>query len=125
MRSMILGFSLLLFGSLVFAHGTPKVNLDQPGVLDELKAQHPQRYQRVSALLRASEHAPCLGHDLEVLKTQFNVKDFECGMLVLTSYPAKRRVSFELEGVDYSATVVLKDADVLLPASTTEATSER
>jgi len=42
-----------------------------------------------------------------------NLQDLECGMTLMTSFPAKRRVSFELDGVNYAATVVLKDVETL------------
>jgi hypothetical protein len=103
----------------------PRIDLDRPGVLNQLKQQHPQRYQSVSALLRASERAPCRGSEIELLKTRFNIRDLECGMMVFTSYPARRHVSFELDGVSYEATVVLKGDDKLQPTSTaTEPTPE-
>jgi hypothetical protein len=117
MRSIAFVPAFLILGSLALADGAPRIDLDRPGVLDQLKQQHPQRYQGVSALLRASEHAPCQGGEIEVLKTRFNVKDLECGMMLFTSYPAKRHVSFELDGVNYEATVEFKDAETVHPLS--------
>ena len=116
MRSIVFAPVLLIISSFALAHG-PSINLDQPGVLNELQQQHPQRYQAVTALLRASMHAPCPGSDLQVLKTRFNVKDFECEMVLSTSYPAKRHVSFELDGVNYEATVEFKAAETVQPIS--------
>ena len=115
MRSIVLVPVFLIIGSIAFAHDALRIDLDRPGVLDDLKLQHPQRYQAVSALLHASEHPACQGSDLELLKTRFNIKDIECGMMLFTSYPAKRHVSFELDGVNYAATVELKDAETLQP----------
>jgi hypothetical protein len=117
MRRIAFAPALLLIGSFALADGVPRIDLDRPGVLDQLKVEHPKRYQGVSALLRASEQAPCQGSELEVLKTRFGVKDFECGMMLFTSYPAKRHVSFELDGVNYEATVLFKDAEFLQPVS--------
>jgi hypothetical protein len=117
MRSIAFAPAFLIIGSFALADGAPRIDLDRPGVLDELKQQHPQRYQAVSALLRASEHAPCQASEIEVLKTRFNVRDLECGMMLSTSYPAKRHVSFELDGTHYEATVELKDAETLQPIS--------
>ena len=111
MRTIVIAAVLLLVGS--FAQSAPRIDLDRPGVLEELKQQHPQRYQAVSALLRASEHAPCPSTEIEALKTRFNIQDLECGMTLMTSFPAKRRVNFELDGVSYAATVVLKDVETL------------
>ena len=119
MRSIAFAPTFLIIGSFAFADGAPKIDLDRPGVLNQLKQQHPQRYQSVSALLRAYERAPCQGSEIELLKTRFNVRDLECGMMVFTSYPARRHVRFELDGVGYKATVVLKGDDKLQPISTT------
>jgi hypothetical protein len=110
--------AFLIIGSFALANGAPRIDLDLPGALDQLKQQHPQRYQAVSALLLASERAPCQGSEIKLLKTRFNIRDLECGMLVFTSYPAQRHVSFQLDGTRYEATVVLKGADTLQPIST-------
>ena len=97
------------------------VDLDRPGVLDQLKQDHPQRYQLVTAVLRASERMPCKSGELETLKTRFGLRDLECGVVVLTSYPAQRHVSFQLDGTSYAATVFLKDADATAqPATSVE-----
>jgi hypothetical protein len=114
MRSIAFAPAFLIIGSFALAH-PPKIDLDQPGVLNALKLEHPQRYQAVSALLLASEHAPCEGSEIKLLKTQFNVRDFECGMMVSTSYPPKRHLSFELDGINFEATVVLRGDDKLQP----------
>jgi hypothetical protein len=117
MRSIAFAPAFLIIGSFALADGAPRVDLDRPGALIQLKQLHPQRYQAVSALLRASERTPCQGSEIKLLKTRFNVRDLECGMMVFTSYPARRHVSFELDGISYEATVVLKGDDTLQPIS--------
>lgn len=119
MRSITFVPALLIVGSFALANG-PRIDLDQPGVLNQLEQQHPQRYQAVIGILRAAEHAPCKTSEIELLKTRFNVRDVECGMFLYTSYPAKRHVSFELDGTQYAATVVLQDAEKLHPAALTD-----
>jgi hypothetical protein len=37
--------------------------------------------------------------------------------MLFTSYPAKRHVSFELDGVNYEATVEFKDTETVQPIS--------
>jgi hypothetical protein len=118
MRSIAFAPAFLIIGSFALADGAPKIDLDRPGVLNQLKQQHPQRYQSVSAVLRASERAPCPSSEVELLKTRFNVRDLECSMMVFTTYPARRHVSFELDGISYEATVVLKGDDKVQPIST-------
>jgi predicted outer membrane lipoprotein len=44
MRSIAFAPAFLIIGSFALAH-PPKVDLDQPGVLNALKLEHPQRYQ--------------------------------------------------------------------------------
>lgn len=51
------------------------------------------------------------------LTAGFNIRDLECGMLLFTSYPALRHVSFELDQISYEATVVLKGDDKPQPLS--------
>src|ERR1700761_3289009 len=114
MRRIVLSPALLLVSALSFAAGPGTVDLNRPGVLEQLKLNHPQRYLAVSAVLEASGQVPCKGSALQLLKTQFNVQDLECGMVVLTSFPAKRHVQFELDGTRYAALVVLQDADAAL-----------
>jgi hypothetical protein len=108
--------ALLVIGSLAIAGGMPRVDLDRPGALDRLKLQQPRQYQAVIAVLIASKRVPCAGNDIEVLKTRFNVRDLECGMILSTSYPALRHVSFELDGAAYVATVALEDTTTAQPA---------
>jgi hypothetical protein len=50
MRSIPFSSLLLLVASLAFAEA-PRVDLDIPGVLDQLKSQHPKQYQAVVAVL--------------------------------------------------------------------------
>ena len=109
MRSVAL--VTVLLASIASAAEPAALDLDKPGVLDQLKQDHPQRYQAVTAVLLASERMPCKSTKLETLQTRFNLRDLECGVLVLTSYPAQRHVSFYLDGTQYAATVILKDAD--------------
>jgi hypothetical protein len=108
-----------LSASLAFAAGdlSNPIDLGRPGALERLKAEAPLRYAAVSEILRVAEHTPCKSGELEVLKARYDVRDWQCTFLVMTSYPAKRRVTFALEGTKYVATVTLQDADgKIMPA---------
>ena len=93
-----------------WAAGGP-IDLGRPGVLDQLKQERPAHYLAVTRILQVAEKTPCKDGELQILKVQYDVRDWKCNFLVLTSYPAKRHVSFDLEGTKYVATVTLKDAD--------------
>jgi hypothetical protein len=118
MRSIAIAPTFLIISSFALAGGTLTIDLDRPGALEQLKQEHPQRYQAVRAMLRASERPACQSNEIELLKTRLNVRDLECGMIVFTRYPALRHVSFELDGIRYTSTVVLEDASTLQPIST-------
>jgi hypothetical protein len=109
MRSIVL--ITVLLASIASAAEPLVLDLDNPGVLDRLERDHPQRYQAVAAVLLASERMPCKSTGLETLQARYNLRDLECGVMILTSYPAERHVSFFLDGTRYAATVTLKDAD--------------
>ena len=109
MRVMALVSGFLV--SVAFAAPPNTIDLDKPGVLEQLYLSHPQQYQAVTAVLRASERMPCKSSELEALKVRLDIKDLECNLLILTSYPAKRHVSFEFDGANYAATVVLKGTE--------------
>ena len=121
MREALLALAFLLVGPLAVAAGSSWVDLDKPGVMNQLKVQHPQRYQAISAVLQASSRPACLGNELKLLEAQFRVQDVECGMMLLTRYPALRKVTFELDGTSYRATVSLEEAATPQPASATNA----
>jgi hypothetical protein len=118
MRSTAIVPVFLIIGSLALADGASMIDLDRPGALEQLKQAHPQRYQQIRAVLRASERPACDSNEIALLQTRLNVRDLECGMIVFTRYPALRRVSFELDGTRYASTVVLEDASTLQPIST-------
>jgi hypothetical protein len=46
---------------------------------------------------------------LEALKARFEIAELACSIPLMTSAPPKRRLSFELEGTHYVATVTLHD----------------
>jgi hypothetical protein len=109
----------VLLATIAFAAAGPAaLDLDKPGVLDQLKQDHPGRYQAVTAVLRAAERMPCKSSEMETLKTRFDLRDLECGVVVFTSYPAQRHMSFYLDGTTYVATVILKDADATVQPAT-------
>lgn len=71
------------------AHAAPPItiDLDERGVLEPLKLSHPQQYQAVTAILSASERMPYKSSELHALRVRFEIKDLECNLLVLTSWP--------------------------------------
>lgn len=116
----VIAFLSVLLACIASAAERGAIDLDRPGVLDQLKQDHPQRYHLVAAVLRASEWIPCKSGELETLKTRFGLRDAKCGVVALTSYPARRHVSFEIDGTSYAATVILQDAGATVQPTTSQ-----
>ena len=88
-----------------------QVDLDQPGMLDRLKVERPRQYEAVAEVLRASERMPCKEGEMRVLKAKYDLREMSCNAILMTSYPPKRRVTFELEGTSYVSVVTVKGTE--------------
>jgi len=88
-----------------------QVDLDQPGTLDRLKVERPRQYEAVAEVLRASERMPCKEGEMRVLKAKYDLREMSCNAILMTSYPPKRRVTFELEGTSYVSVVTVKGTE--------------
>ena len=88
-------------------HVVHPIDLDRPGALQELKTSRPGDYIAVAEILQAARRMPCKDRELEVIKAKFDVRRLSCFAMLLTSFPAQRRLSFELGEMTYQATVRL------------------
>jgi len=87
------------------------VDLNEPGVLEQLKEENPARYEAVTQVLTVGERLPCTDREIRMLSARYDVREMACHAFVLTSLPPKRRLSFEIEGTRYAAIVTLKDTE--------------
>ena len=81
-------------------------DLDRPGALEALRISNPTHYAKVRQILEGV----FLRSDVEVprwMQTNFQAQDVQYGLIVLTSHPPKRRLSFALDATHYAGTVVL------------------
>jgi len=108
--------TLLAVAGLVLLAGTflapapvtagPTIDLDQPGALAALQRANPAHYAKVRLILAGVARNP----DSDVprwARVGFDARDVSYAPLVLTSHPAKRRLSFALDDTRYVAVVVL------------------
>lgn len=107
MKSLFLAVAILAAASAVAA----PVDLDAPGVLDQLKASQPKHFEAVTEILRTAERLPCKDREIRALKARFDVRELECYATIMTSYPPKRRVSFSYDGTAYVAVVTLRGTE--------------
>jgi hypothetical protein len=82
------------------------IDLDQPGALAALKHANPAHYAKVQLILEGATRNP----DSDVprwARVAFDARDVSYVPIVLTSHPAKRRLSFALDDTGYVAVIVL------------------
>jgi hypothetical protein len=84
----------------------PTIDLDQPGALAALERANPAHYAKVTRILRRASRHP----DSDVprwARVAVDARDVDFAPIVLTSFPAKRRLSFALDDTRYVAVIVL------------------
>lgn len=83
------------------------VDLGDPHALDAIQAENPAQYEKVMGILRLASDVSCETLP-QMLKVQYGAEHVHCaGALILTSYPAKRRLSFQLDDTAFSGNVRL------------------
>jgi hypothetical protein len=93
--------------SFAAAAGPPvkTVDLNRPGVLEAIEQRDKPLYERIHGVLKAAEIEPC--ESLPKLVQALHVGMETCnGHDILTSYPAKIRVSFRIDDTLYSGNVI-------------------
>jgi hypothetical protein len=109
MRTSFLALFSLTAG-LAAAAPSVTVQLDRPGVLDSIRAERPDHYYRIAGILRIADTMPCHTPQFGHRAVEYEARDARCGLALLTSYPAKRRLSFVLDEVAYVTTVTMRDS---------------
>ena len=82
----------------------PPVHLDRPADLARLRKTNPDHYARAVRLINA---ANTLCKPGEPKLQNADGRDISCAMLLLTSNPPKRPLSFTLDGTRYVAIVTI------------------
>ena len=109
MRTIFLALFSLSAGIATAAPSLP-IQLDRPGVLDSIRAERPDHYYRIAGILRIADTMPCHTPQFGHRAVEYDARAARCGLHLLTSYPAKRRLSFVLDEVPYVATVTMRDS---------------
>jgi hypothetical protein len=93
------------------------VNLDRPGAFEALARENPEHFRRVADVLRIADELPCHTEKFGLTVAKFDARDARCGLLLMTSYPAKRHLSFVLDRTRYVTVVTMRDLGMtLVPA---------
>ena len=84
---------------------TKSVDLNRPGALEAIEKSDKPLYDRIHGVLKAAEIEPC--ETLPKVVQALHVGMETCnGHEILTSYPAKIRVSFRIDDTVYSSNVL-------------------
>ena len=87
------------------------IDLNQPGAMEQLQKDRPEHYAKVITILEEVLKRP----EATVptwMKTTFDANRVSFGPIVLTSYPPKKQLGFELDKVSYKAIVTVTDFKV-------------
>jgi hypothetical protein len=102
MRAIV---ALLFLAGAAHAGVPQPVDLDEPDVLDGLRANNPAHYAKVQAILVATREQPA--YDLgDWMRTRFDASEVSAAPLWHVSDPPKIRLSFTLDKTRYTAMVV-------------------
>ena len=84
-----------------------RVDIADDQALERIRIDNPAQYEKVAAIIRMASSVNCETLP-RMLKVQYGASDVRCaGATILTSYPAKRRLSFKLDDTHFSGNVVL------------------
>ena len=89
------------------ADAVRRVDIGDQESLDAMQAANPAQYRKVMGIIKSAAEVSCETLP-RMLKVQYGATDVQCaGAQILTSYPAKRRLSFRLDDVAFSGNIVL------------------
>ena len=114
MRSTLLSLGLIALTSALAPHAATAspdtyVYLNGQSDLDRLRATNPGHYARAERIMAAANEL-CRPKPGDVSYAKFDARDISCvEMLVKTSNPPKRQISFTLDDTHYIALVVITD----------------
>jgi len=112
MKRMLVGMLALSFPYAVQAAETYRhVDLGDPRALDAILAANPAQYEKVIGIVQKVADSVSCETLPQMLKVQYGAEQVQCmGAMILTSYPAKRHLSFKLDDVYFVGNVVLTGA---------------
>jgi hypothetical protein len=113
MRSTLLSLGLTALAATFVPHAAAAhdgyVYLYGQSDLDRLRSSNPGHYARAERIMSAANEL-CRPKPGDVSYTQFDARDISCiNMLLKTSNPPKRQISFTLDDTRYIALVVITD----------------
>ena len=96
----------------------PSIDLDRAGAMETLERENPDHYRRIEHILDLATRMPCHTATFNrTLRVRFEARDAGCGLLLMTSYPSKRHLTFTLGDSSYAKIVEMDESrNRLVPA---------
>ena len=113
MRVFTVGAALL---STALVHAAPPslspIDLDRPGVMEAVQLEKPEHFSRIAQIRTLASRMPCFTEEFgRTLQVKFEAREASCGVLLMTSYPSKRRLSFALGDARYVTVVTMDESE--------------
>jgi hypothetical protein len=97
-------------GALAQTAPSRSIDLDRPGQLEALERENPRHYLKIAQIREFASRMPCTDEFRRTLAVKFEAADAKCTLLILTSYPSQRRLSFELDATSYTTKVHMDES---------------
>lgn len=104
MRKVAIAMAVF-WGSNVAAAAEGPVMLEQPGTLEAIRNSDPARYDQLIAIVSTAEKVGCGATLPSELSARFGVAAAKCVGYALMTEPQKGRLTFILDGKQYTALV--------------------
>jgi len=97
-------------GALAQTAPSRSIDLDRPGQLEALELENPGHYLKIAQIREFASRMPCTDEFRQTLAVKFQAGDAKCTLLILTSYPSQRRLTFELDATRYTTKVHMDES---------------
>lgn len=116
-RILVLSIASVMAAPVVVASPPAYVDLDRPGALEAVERDQPGHYRRITEILSVASEMPCHTEQFgRVVEAKYEARDGRCGLMLMTSYPAKRLLTFTLDATRYATVVTMREESRLVPA---------
>lgn len=123
MRASVIAIAALGITSTAVAYADTGVEAHLSELeIARIEMQHPGHIHRIEQILRLAEEVPCASKKFaELVQARTDGRNVRCAGLLLTSFPAKRHLSFTLDDHRYRFTLTSKGYGELVPLQAKDA----
>jgi hypothetical protein len=91
------------------------IDLSRPGAMEELQKTDPAAHAKAAQFIETAAKVSCEHQEFKALQVQLQIKEVGCmSALFKASYPAKRDITFSIDGQRYYSLVTVTGTKALL-----------